>query len=121
MDRWKGRVAKLSDEAVWRFRSNVVPVSAHEAMRARAVGADLGPSGLLELETHILGELDRLTPERGLLPCVQEFQRVVKEDHTLRPEKVHFENLRTSLRDGGAACVQSLNEIEKNADFWKLK
>lgn len=126
-DKWSEKnPGDLMDEAMKQYavpESNVVLVSAQEAVTARATGAteaELGPSGLLDLEKHILKELKRLTPEDGLLPCIKEFKLVIQEDPALRPERIYFENLRDDLREGGETCKESLDAIEGDKKFWKL-
>ena len=123
-DKWNEDIGGLIDDVMNKYglaESATVLVSSKKAAESPGDATIRGDSGMQELEDRILTELDRLTPQRGLLPCLQEFHLLLEDKPLLRPERIHFTNLKHDLVEVGETWRNEACEyISKNPDFWKL-
>jgi len=123
-DKWQEDTGELLDEAMNQYgfpERATLTLSARLASEARQAGADIQPSGVLALEERILNEIDRLTPESGLLPCLVEYQQAVKHEPRMLPEKIRIETFREALSACGDQCSETMRLLEEDRPFWKLK
>lgn len=119
-DKWHEDLGALADEVFRQYglaRANPVLFSATEA---RAPGTR-SKSGIDELETKILDELDRLSPENGLVSCLGEYALAVEDHPQIVPKRIHFLNLLHSIHSLGANLrSEAQREMSSNPDLWNL-
>ena len=123
-DKWQDDAGLLVDEVLAKYglaQSEPVLVSAKQAQDACGDTVRLTESGIPALEDRILAELDRLSPEHGLLPCLKAFQLTTEGEQSAQPESIYFKNLHHAINGLDTDwCRSAWAFIEKNIPFWKI-
>jgi GTPase Era involved in 16S rRNA processing len=123
-DKWQDDTGLLVDEVLAKYglaQSEPVLVSAKLAQQAGGDAVRFLESGIPALEDRILAELDRLSPEHGLLPCLKAFQLTTECEQSAQPESIHFKNLHHAIKGLDTDwCRSAWAFIEKNVPFWKI-
>ena len=117
-DKWDDEISTLADEVFTRYglsQTDPVFFSAVEA-------ADLktrGTSGIDTLEHSIITEIERLSPEQGLLPGLADYVLAVGDYPEIVPSRIHFLNLRYALeKSDNEWSERALFEMSKDTTLW---
>jgi predicted GTPase len=117
-DKWRDDFAMLADEVFTQYglaRTDPVFFSAVEA----GDPSTRETSGIETLEQSIITELERLSPEQGLLPGLVDYALAVGDYPKIIPSRIHFLNLRHALERADSDWSQrALSEMSKDTTLW---
>lgn len=118
-DKWPDDPGYLVDEVFKQYgltQANPILFSAVEARSSETRAT----SGIDELESMIERELEKLSSEAGLIPCLRDYELAIEDYPRLRPHRIHFLNLYHAVEnqpDGSGDLV--LARMNAAPEFWK--